>query len=494
MPLQELAPPPPVTGFSSLGNALAGGANDYRLRQQQLQDEARSRSQQLEDVASQRDWLQREGDTTRAEELKKQEDLTKFQNEEAGKTLLVNEGLLDGGKRDDPTAVSVARARFVAEGLDKIYNELFITPDENTGKPLLTHADATNPALVQAAKDKLSALKAKQLQFQLMQPGNADAYLNQKNGELVASQKREQQIVSQLNQPPRQFGPNDQETMALATQLAEQIKPGSGQDKRAVMAQISTAQQQLNNQELLNRRDRIASAHQQIEAERYNQASITQAIDKAVQIFRQAPSGARAAPPSDTASLLNPNSAPSPQVAPQGSPSDFLSKFKAIQAQPTAAAVPPPAPDNSIVIPDNAPPEVATAMRSAQADQMSAQRKATIDDPLASTQAQIAQIDQQLKNMSAIGGPVITGGGGFGAPPGIYSNVDNAKAMSTLLQQKAALQQKADQLKAAQGSGVSGDVTPGGASTPVSFTPASFSAPSLTSPQWWQASQAAPAM
>lgn len=491
--LQELAPPPPITGYSSLGNALAGGANDYRLRQQQLQDEARSRSQQLQDMASQRDWLQHEGDTTRAEELAKQESLTKFQNEEAGKTLLVNEGFLNGGQRDDPAAVSAARARFVAEGLDKVYNELFVTPDADTGKPLLTHADATNPALVQAAKDKLSALKAKQLQFQLAQPGNADTYLNQKNAELVASQKREQQIVAQLNQPPRQFGPNDQETMAVATQLAEQIKPGSGQDKRAVMAQISTAQQQLNNQELLNRRDQIASAHQQIEAERYNQASITQAIDKAVQIFRQAPSGARAAPAADTASLLNPNSAPPPQVAPQGSPQDFLSRYNAIKnvPAPVQAAAPANAPD-SIVIPDNAPSDVATAMRSAQADQMAAQRKATIDDPLASTQAQIAQIDQQLKNMSAIGGPVLTGGGGLGAPPGLYSNVDNAKAMSTLLQQKAALQQKADQLKAAQGSGVSGDVTPGGTSTPVSFTPASFSAPSLTSPQWWQAGQAAP--
>ena len=471
MPLQELSAPPPVTGYSALGNVLASQGAD-----------ALQRSRQLQDVQSARAYASAEGDKRRSEQLQDAQTMEKFRNREAGIRLLINEGYLNESQVGDENAVNDARARFVADGRDKIYQELFNTPDES-GKPLLSHEEATNPALVQAAKDKLGAIKAKQLQGQLAQPANAQATVNDLQQQLAQVRAQKQAVTQAANQPVPQYQPNDPKVVQLAQQLAEQIKPGSGKNREAVAAQMPVAYKQLNDQALMAWSQGVQSAKIELESLRRSEAELTDALVRTSQTFKVAPSVHGTAAP---AVLQNPG----PTVPRVATAEEIAAALRAAMG----GARPTPAPDEasgSSALLDN--PTNDPTISAANEDVQQRQAQAVKDSlNLAITQGN--EINQKIAaaRQGQLANPTTPAFSPMGVPlmPASSSRYDAGKAVADLLKQKADNDARVKALQAQligpiPATGTAPVMNSAGASTP---TIGAAQAPAA----WWQTANPPP--
>lgn len=467
MPLQELSPLPAVTGYSALGAVAAQAGNN-----------ARERSQQLQDVASQRAWLEREGDKQRAEKLQDEQTLETFRNRLAGIQILINEGYLDGSKRNDPNAVAQAYQRAQADGVDKLYTELTNTPDEG-GKPLLTHADLSNPAAVQSAKDKLGAIKAKQLQFQMGQPANAQATVDSLSQQLATHQARIAQISAKLDEPAKQYGFNDPQVQALAVQLAEQAKPGSGRNREAVGQMLPIAQKQLNDQATLQHMQDVQAATRQLDGERYAEASITQALDHAMQTSKVFPIKSAGLTP---AMLQAPAAPAAPKVA---SASDIANAMKSIVGGTPAAPAAAPA-TSSMLTPIENPTNDPTI--DAGNSEIKRRQAAAVQSQLNDAINEGKSIDQQLDDARQ---------GYYTSPfdnmneipmgPQKISPIMAAHSAASLLKAKADNAAKVKALQSQLMGPAPAIVTPPAVNTPTTSTPSVGAAQGA--PNWWQTSQ-----
>lgn len=324
---------PNVTGLSALGEAISNGTRDYANLEvaQRLRDEQRA-------------YNERESDKQRKEHLQDAQRLELMRARTAGLQVLINENLLDPNKIDDQQAVQAAFEEAQRRGIDKLYNDLLTTPGSD-GKPLITEADLSNPAKVQAAKDALGAIKAKQLQFSMGQHENAQSTVDAIAGRLGQRQARIADLSGKLDAPAPQYGLNDPQVQALAVQLAEQAKPGSGKNMQAVSQMLPDAQKMLNDQALVAHAQQLQSVREQLTAERYAEASDTNALDHAMQVGKVFPSkGATISP-----SILRAPSAAAPKVA---TPEQIAAAMRAALGANGGGA-----PSGSVVVPTNADPE-----------------------------------------------------------------------------------------------------------------------------------------
>lgn len=496
MALQELSPPPPITGFATLGNAIAQAGNDYRvrgdqlqdaarLRQQQLDDAARNRANQLSDVQSERTYLDTEGDKRRREAIEDKAKMLKVENRADGIKILENEGYLNPRNEDNDQAIDDARSRFQSDGLDKQYVALFTTPDEN-GHPLLLHREATNPALVQAAKDKLSSIQAKATQAAMTQPGNAQFTVNDLMAKLNKEQSEADAISTQLSQPPRNYLLGDPEVRALAVQLAESSKLGSGKDRAVVASLLPEAQKQLNTTSFVQHNDNIQAWRTQLQDLRYKQTTTTQALKEAIAASHTYPSpGGNGAPSSVPPLTLGGGGPPPLQVAPSAAIQSAMSSIVGGNNPPPAPPTGAPAPSPLIENPTNDPIIAAGNSAIAGADKQDIQNNlnAAIQDG--------QKIDNLLKMAStAIS---IPGGVDPEESPSLPSPdpIGGAQQTASLLKQKADNDAKIKALQAQLQGPVPAGVTPPSINTASSFTPSpAFASPAVPplslGGNWWQ--------
>lgn len=304
----------PITGLSGLGASIANAGADMLGRQRQLEDENRRRANQLQDVQAARDYSDAVRLDERANRLEDQKQLDEQRGRQALIAALRTEGLLPPGAESDPAAISAAYAEFQKRGLEEMYRELGQTPGPD-GRPLLTDADLSNPEKIAAAKDALGRIKAEQVKFSLGQRDNAQATVDNIQNQLGQVRARSAQVASRIDTPPRQFGPADQQVLALAAQMAEQAKPGSGRDRKAIAAMVPIAQKELNDNALISHAQNVQSATRELESLRYNEAQLTNALRETIQTFKVAPSAKAGA-----AVLEQPTAAPVPTASAAATP------------------------------------------------------------------------------------------------------------------------------------------------------------------------------
>lgn len=489
MALQELSPQPAVVGPALLGSVIANAGADYLQRNRQLADQERARANQLADVASTRQYADTRFDVERSRMLADEEKRMQYQRALAGVQMLVQEGLLDGSMAD-PTkpenipAIQAAYKQAHEMGLDKIYKDLLETPGKD-GKPLLTPEDVIAPDArlrIQAAKGQLNAIKAGQLKFQLDQPANAQATVDQLNQQLAAIRAQKEQVVREANQPAPQYQPNDPQVAQLASQLAEQQKPGSGRNRESIAAQIPAALKQLNDQAFIAWNQQTQSAKIELESLRRSEAELTNSLERAMSTFRVAPSNsATLAAPQPTAEVAAPSA---PKVA---SAEDIAAAMRAVVGgsdAPDEPGVRRPIllenpTNNSTIAEGNA-----EIQRRASA-QTQAQLNAAIADG-ATIEKQLAAAPQG----ALASAPIIYSAGSPGASPVTLAKdrVFKATAVADLLKQKAANDAKVKALQAQLMGPAPATVSAPAVNTPTASTPSTgygtqgFGA----APEWWR--------
>lgn len=478
MPLQELSPLPPVTGYSTLGATLSGIGTD-----------ALQRSRHLQDVASERQFVSGESDKERAfrsteaasassRQLANEVELERQRSFAAGVQILINEGYLDGSRRDDKQAVADAYRRAQADGVDKLYVELTTTPDQD-GKPLLTHAELNDPTAVQAAKEKLGAIKARQMQFQMAQPANAQATVDSLSQQLAQHQSRIAEISARLDQPARQFAPTDPEVQALAVQLAEQAKPGSGRNREAIAQMLPIAQKQLNDQAFVQHSQDVQAATRQLDGERYAEATLAQTLDHAMQTGKVFPSRVASNP----SALRSPSTAATPRVA---SAADIASAMRAAVGGSGTAA---PGPSPSLAPIDNPTNNQTIEAGNVEARRMlHAQTESELNRALEEGRQIDAALSDAASRGSTPGGYVSSGMFPGASMMGISHNADPlgaAKDTAGLLKQKADNAARVKALQAQLIGPTAATVTAPVMNTPATSTPTLGAAQGA--PNWWQA-------
>lgn len=479
----------PVTGLSGLGAALADAGADYLGRTRQLEDEKRRRGYQLEDTQSARAYQ----DSVRREErvgrIEDQQTLDRQHARQVLITTLQTEGLLAPGKENDEQAVAAAYAEAQRRGLDKLYQELLSTPGPD-GKPLLTQADLGNPARVQAAKDALGAIKADRMKFQLGQQDNAQATADSLQQQLTAVRAKSAEIAGRIDAPVRQFGPADREVLTLASQMAEQAKPGSGRNREAITAMVPVAQKQLNDQSLIQHAQEVQSATRELESLRYNEAQLTNALRETLQTFKVAPSRA-----SNAATLQSPTAA-APAGAPKPATADQMTAaMDAVFGKAAPAQGATPAPGAAMLANPTNDPLISQENTRREGDAW----QKNLADPFNAAMDKVDRIKAEINRVRAglppPNAPAVT----FGLPNAndIYNNPTvKANSLSQLLVELDAAQKEAEQARRAM-LGVPAVPKPvsAPAATPGAMlsSPAPISAPPPSPPQWWKTGAPAPA-
>lgn len=470
----------PQTGLSQLGAVLADAGQTYQRNARQDQLMTRQRGQQLEDVQSARDDRDRVRKEDRTARLDDEAESLILRQAMTLKAAMIAEGILDPAQSNNPDAVAVAWGEMQRRQLDKVYGELLSTPGPD-GRPMLTQDDLMNPSKVAAAKDALGQLKARQIQFSLDQQGNAQTTVDDIQKQLAQVRQRSQAVAARIDQPAPHYGPADQQVLALAAQLAEQAKPGSGRNREAISAMVPMAQKQLNDQALMSHAQQVQSATRELETLRYTEAQMTNALREAMQTFKVAPKGG-AMP----AALQSPGTgASAPKAAGAADIAGALEKLLGGGAKPGAAATAT-APSRSGVL-ENPTSNPTIARGNAELERRAIQQSEALLNG-AIHQAEV--IERQLQ---AASGPTR----GVGLAPGmtggmsavLYDDpVASGQKTADLLKKKAANDARILQLRAQ----LEGPVA-AGASAPVVNTPTSSAPMEQTAPSWWRTMQPAPA-
>jgi hypothetical protein len=477
----------PVTGLSGLGAALADAGADYLGRTRQTQDEARRRGQQLQDVQAARDYQDQVRREERSGRLEDETKLQTMRQAAALKTVLVNEGLLSPGDVDKPEAVTTAWNEMQRRGLDRMYQDLLSTPGLD-GKPLLTQEDLSNPAKIAAAKDALGAIKAKQLQFSMGQQSNAQATVDNLEGQLAGVRRRSQEVAKTIDAPAQQYTPASPEVLQLAAQLAEQSKPGSGRDRQAIAAMAPMAMKQLNEQALLAHAQRVQAATRELESLRYNEAQLTNAMREAMQTFKVAPSKGASA-----AVLEGPASA-APAGPKAASADQMAAAMDAVFGKQTPAAGAASSGPTVLANPTNEPIIARENTRRAAVDWQK-----NLADPYTAALDKVDRIKADIQRVrSGAPPPGALAPGMFGAPADLYSNPTvQANSLSALLVELDQAQKDAEAARRAM-LGVPSVPKPALAPAPTPGAMLSNPMPSGSAapvaPGWWNAGAPAPAM
>lgn len=240
MALQELSPQPRITGPEVLGAAISNASERYANTRRQDDLLARARSNQLADVASERAYEQERYQRARTDQLTDEQ----RRQMRAIASALVNERLLSPEQMDDPVAVGAAYQEAVRRGLDKVYQELTSTPGTD-GKPLLSVSDFDKPEKINAAKQALNEIKAKQTGMALSLPT-----LQQED--FTRLRQEEQQIQGEIKvlsdalQRTADYVPTEAEVSNAALALAQALKkPGEAPSAAEINSQRATALQKL---------------------------------------------------------------------------------------------------------------------------------------------------------------------------------------------------------------------------------------------------------
>lgn len=469
----------PVSGLSQLGSVLLDASQNYarNKRQDELLD--RQRAQQLQDVAAQRAYSDKVRSEERGARIQDETAMAIIRQGMALKTALINEGLLNPADANNPDAVQSAYAQFQQRGLEKLYQELIMTPGAD-GKPLLAPEDVLNPALVAEAKSKLGAVKAEQLKFTMDQRGNAQATVNDLQGQLAQIRQQKDAISKSIAEPAPQYRPNSPEVMQLASQLAEQAKPGSGRNREAVAAMVPMAQKQLNDQSLLQHAQQVQAARAELDSLRYSEVQLTNSLERAMGTFKVAPS------PGQTAAVLqNPvSAAPAPRAA---TAQDITAALSKLTGKPAAQSTSAGAPALPSILDNPTDNPVITAGNEEIKRRGAAMLQTQIDDAVREGQ----QIDQALASAAAPQQSYFTAGPGGGRPTPLTVSPDPVNAAqftSDLLKRKAANDAKVQSLRAQLQGPTAAAVTPPAINTSTYSTPApAFAMPSAPAiPNWWQ--------
>ena len=490
MALQELSPPPPITGYTALGNAVNQGSRDNMIRQLQLQDEERQRANQST-----------EADRASSRLLENQKAIEDYRNREAGIRVLINEGLLMESQRSDEVAIETARKAFAASARGKMYGELFNTPDEN-GQPLITREEAMDPAKVQAAENRLSQIKSKQANQTL---GLANMELEAKKKGLIGGQaaanrslqaetklnERIDRLTNELNSPVPPV--TEGEILNLARNLWLQNHPGEKMaptDSAKLSAEIGQATQDLQTARYMAAKEERDLKNQEISILRQQLISGTMLNAK----YASGNFYADETTPPPQSGLASISGQTQPLSAQSGSTRSFLERAAAIQ-DPSQASNPPPPSGQLIDNPTNNPTIAAGNA------QLQSQQKKQLQSELNAAIVEGQQIEQQLQEASTGVRPGSRGIfqapnlGGFGYDPSSIGQVEAAQITSNTLKAKAMNDAKIKALQAQLVGPVVATATPPAINTPTSFTstPAFATPTGLLSqsqtPQWWQAGQ-----
>lgn len=169
--LQVLPAPPPVTGYSDLGQALMGGATDYANEKRRTDEENRKRANYLSDVQSERGYQRQQFDNVRALQM-------------ADEQRRRGETLTDAQKR----------AQFD--------NRLKLLQDAEQ-RGIFAAKDIGNIPVEDAALAQLQQQTAKETAFSQSQPGNAQATDAQLAQEEIATTNKLSSIYAALQNPPK---------------------------------------------------------------------------------------------------------------------------------------------------------------------------------------------------------------------------------------------------------------------------------------------------
>jgi hypothetical protein len=458
----------PVTGLSQLGGVLADVGKTYERNARQDQLLAQQRAQQLQDVQSQRDYQDRVRREERTGHIQDEATMAVLRQGMALKGALINEGLLNPADQNNPQAVSDAWQEMQRRGLDKVYGELLSTPGED-GRPLLTQEDLTNPAAVNEAKNKLGALKAKVLQTSMEQPENADRTLNDLNQQIANIRAQKDAATARANQPVPQYAPTDPKVMALASQMAEQAKPGSGRNREAIAAMAPMAQKQLNEQAMLAHAQDVQSAKIELESLRRSEAEMTGTMERIMSTFKRAPSKT---PP---AAVLQSPTAPVPKSATAQDLAAAINKMVGTQTPAAPAA-------GTATILENPTNNPVIARGN---DEIRRQKTVALQSTLNDTIQEGQQIDAELQRAASPVNTTTPAGvlGGGMVPYRPPDPVVQGQQTAALLKRKADNERRRRELEAQLQGPSSVDVASPTVNTPTSSTP-----------MWWQAPTTQPAL
>jgi hypothetical protein len=477
MALQELSPLPQITGGAALGAAILQGGQTYQNRMANLADQQSAREFASTEAEKERGYRSTEAEKAGARTLANERELQQQRLLAASVQALINEGFLDGSQRSDPQAVAAAYQRAQAAGLEKLYQEMLETPGDN-GRPLLTVEEIADPAKVAEAKNKLGAIKAKQLQFSFDQRQNAQATVNDIQGQLAQVRARAAQVAASIDAPLQQYRPDSPEVMQLASALAEQVKPGSGRDREAVAAMAPDALKKLNEQAVIQHSLQVQSASRELEALRNNEAQLTAALREAMETFKVAPR-----PGTTPAALQTPSRPTGPKAA---TTADIEAAMRAVVGGGKTAPAPAPAAEVAAgpALLDNptSDPTIAAGNEAIQR-----QAKAQLQSQLNATLREAETIDRELATVRAGGTNLpaaVSPQMGLGLATPKVGPIGAAQEVSDLLKRKAATDAKVRTLQAQ----LMGP-TPAAVTAPVANT-ATTSTPTLGAaagaPEWWR--------
>jgi hypothetical protein len=263
--------------LSNLGQVLMGAAQDYASNKRQDDREARLRQERLADVAEARAY----DSTVRADQQDFQRIMQDRSVQNDIKLQLIHEGLLSPGNINNPAAIEKAFFEAQRRGLDVLYRDLFSTPGED-GKPLLNRADLSDPAKIEAAKQKLAEVKAGVTAFSMDQPKLAQKESTRLVGEAGKIQARLADLERQLSEPQPQPDANQVTKQAIQNLRAQKKNPKYMPSQAEIEAEAANVvpqlQQRLDQQWFQNKEDArlqypILSA--QLQNLRAEQSSIT---------------------------------------------------------------------------------------------------------------------------------------------------------------------------------------------------------------------------
>jgi hypothetical protein len=422
----ELPTQPAPLGLADLGAALAQGAEGYvseqekrRLRQQQLDDEARRRTEQLQDVASERDYQTQRDASTRAldrsdfdyQEAARQRVLDLHNKGEYKQKVidaLISEHYLSPDDVDKPGAFASAYAAAKKDGLVQRYNDLisrgYLKVDQ------IDDPKAVDAAQAQAAADSTAAFKAGPTQ-----KANVSAYVNQLYAAHQNTVARLEAAEAAANSDPSQATPSPADVNNLAAQMARAANPGQTLTPAMVAEQAQAAGQKLMEQAMYAQQQRNAQAKVLLPALQ------RQAASEAAQLENFSKQGIvpTALPTDDTAgdnstALAQPQAAPPPNARaaaiaalagkappagaqPAGSPAQVLQQPGPVGAAPAptpAALQPLPNTNNDALIAQE------NQRRQAAAQQASAGKWQTnLANPYDETLDKIQELTQLANNL-----------------------------------------------------------------------------------------------
>lgn len=417
-----MATPVPVTGLSALGNVLSNLGSQIGAQRRQDELSARARQLQLED---------REAARTEGDRLYKRQRLDTLLDRESQRNR--EDSLYEQRREDQVGDRDEARVYAEAAAIRERARQLAERAPFETNLQTAVDDAATQLNQVRAKIDEVS-----------------------------------RRVTSQ----PAPINPNDASVMTLAQQLA-----GGSRNREEIAAMVPKALEQLTAESIIRHQTSVRAAQEVLQSLKTSETQLTNLIQTGIQ-QRVAPRVAPTGPTSIEAAALRSLTDTPAQPMRQATPEQIAAAVNQALGgrQPGGGAAP--REGQLFANPDNNP------LIAAGNAEIAARGPAIVQAELNDVTRQLSALDSNLQNASAPRTPTLGMGLGGYSVGSVTDPVAGARQATSMLQERAALEERRRRLEAQLRGPTVGAATPAALSSPTSSTPSvQFAAPAG---RWWE--------